>query len=99
MRPPRVRAAGGEDGKVCLRRRQGGAFRDRLTLTFPDRIVAVAFLPGEKGELAVLVHNERALRLWHGDNMAGYLLYEEGRDRSKTVRLGLMGSQQTAAAK
>jgi hypothetical protein len=57
---------------VRLWRRDGDRFHELLTLHFGNGVRQVCFSP-DGTKLAVLVQNERAVRLWHLDRLRGRL--------------------------
>jgi hypothetical protein len=61
-------ATAGKDKKVRLWQREGDDFRELLSLPAAGPVVQVAFSP-DGTKLAMLVHNERAIRLWHLDRL------------------------------
>jgi WD40 repeat protein len=64
----RLLASGSRDGTVRLWQHDGDDFQELVTLPATGTVRQVAFTPDGKG-LAVLVHNERAVRMWHLDRL------------------------------
>jgi WD40 repeat protein len=60
----RLLASGSRDGTIRLWRCAGGAVEHLLTLRAPGPVQGLAFSPAGP-TLAVLVHKERGVRLWH----------------------------------
>ena len=60
-----------------LWQRKGDSFREILTLQAPGPLASCCFSPDGR-KLALLVHDERAVRLWHLDRL-----------RTRLARLGL----------
>jgi WD40 repeat protein len=61
-------ATGSRDRRVRLWQRDGDQFHELLTLHFGNGVRQVSFSP-DGTKLAVLVHNERSVRLWHLDRL------------------------------
>jgi WD40 repeat protein len=61
-------ASGSKDGTVRLWQHDFGKFHEIVTLPMTGPVRQVAFTPDGK-QLAVLVQNERAVRMWHLDRL------------------------------
>ena len=64
----RLLATASWDRSIRLWRRDGEKFEELLRLPAPGPVVQAGFSP-DGTKLAMLVHNERAVRLWHLDRL------------------------------
>jgi WD40 repeat protein len=69
---PELLATGGRDGTVRLWRLGGPEPEELLSLPVPAGVRGLAFTP-DRRRLLVLLHQERAVRVWHLDRLEGRL--------------------------